>query len=171
MTEEVWSIAAWLGEHDESGAKIVDQDGRHIATTYGGLRFQSTASEWDRYHQTGLRIANVPEYERDLRAILAIVNDPAPMDRNTLREIASRHLRPEPDEKAKAVISAARANQKLLHVFRDMPDDELYALVVSTDADGALDGSTTFGQILRDVAISRGMAMQRNGLTLVKERK
>ena len=54
-------IVGYAGEHDEAGARIEDAQGRHVATTWGGLQESSPAEERERYHADAKLLETAPE--------------------------------------------------------------------------------------------------------------
>lgn len=81
-----WRISAWHGQHEEAGALIVDQDGKHILTTYGGLRAASSPDEWYEYRRTA-RLAAAAAEMYELLAKLCTPDTP-PLQRAQLRRRA-----------------------------------------------------------------------------------
>jgi hypothetical protein len=70
-----WRIQGWAGEHDEAGASIVDADGRHVASTYGGLQERSPIVEWRRYRATPrLIVTAVNAHAELIEALRALVD-------------------------------------------------------------------------------------------------
>lgn len=71
LRRERWRVSGYAGEHDQSGARVVDQHGTAVLHTVGGLGYHSQPDQWRRYFATAKVASMAPELLDALASLAA----------------------------------------------------------------------------------------------------
>ncbi len=87
--KEEWEVVGYLGEHEETGA-VIKAGAKSIATTAGGLRYDSPKEDWAEYYTNARLIAAAPNTAYALQELITFLIHNGLIDRKDMTPIINR---------------------------------------------------------------------------------